>query len=494
MTSASTSVPRMNDTASTSHHLQEHHIPSSSDNLNRSSEYHADSPDSSHSPHSPSHYPNEITSPSSSISVTNDTAINAVINNANIQFKNYTVRNPPGNQQMHNSNNLNTNSNNPPSSDSTDKNAVSSPANFKNNSHYPTPNNTPTPQLTNNISHNLSSETLNNNIKEENITPATTNRSNSNSNRSRSTSLTKSIKNDKFPVGIARDANGYPILSREFVVRRISEGETGRLKEELKCEACGKGYKHITSLAKHLWEHTAEWQTTKKLLISKHQQAQLLEAASILCSIGEKSAEESPQQSNSISMTTPVPPVVPEIKVNSSSTTHPKLYPISHNNVPMVRRKSKSENGKASKFGGKRRSKSFVLSSVPPSSAIAMSTTNSNGAIMNNIQYQNNNHRRVLSGTDTTLPDLDTNMTGATNNPTLPGLAYGSSSISVVSSVRRGSESISPPIGLRRSSMHISSSMSTSASRRGSILGNLIKEEKPGAENSLVIYDSEDED
>lgn len=77
-------------------------------------------------------------------------------------------------------------------------------------------------------------------------------------------------------------STSVPTLSREFVVRRISEGETGRLKEELRCEACGKGYKHISSLAKHLWEHTPEWNVTKKLLISKHQQVQLLEAASIL--------------------------------------------------------------------------------------------------------------------------------------------------------------------------------------------------------------------
>lgn len=70
-------------------------------------------------------------------------------------------------------------------------------------------------------------------------------------------------------------------------MRRISEGESGRLKEELKCEACGKGYKHISSLAKHLWEHTPEWNVTKKLLISKHQQVQLLEAASILVSMNE---------------------------------------------------------------------------------------------------------------------------------------------------------------------------------------------------------------
>ncbi|GMM38037.1 hypothetical protein DASC09_053620 [Saccharomycopsis crataegensis] len=82
-------------------------------------------------------------------------------------------------------------------------------------------------------------------------------------------------------------SDSIPLLTREFVVRRISEGETGRVKQELKCEACGKGYKHISSLAKHLWEHTAEWNYTKKLLISKHQQVQLLEAASILVSMNE---------------------------------------------------------------------------------------------------------------------------------------------------------------------------------------------------------------
>lgn len=82
-------------------------------------------------------------------------------------------------------------------------------------------------------------------------------------------------------------SSSVPSLSRDFVARRISEGETGRLKEELKCEACGKGYKHISSLAKHLWEHTPEWNVTKKLLISKHQQVQLLEAASILVGMNE---------------------------------------------------------------------------------------------------------------------------------------------------------------------------------------------------------------
>ncbi|KAF2712884.1 hypothetical protein K504DRAFT_343644, partial [Pleomassaria siparia CBS 279.74] len=65
---------------------------------------------------------------------------------------------------------------------------------------------------------------------------------------------------------------------------RLSKGGDGKRTSgsELRCEKCGKGYKHSSCLTKHLWEHTPEWQYTSKLLISKHQQVQLLEAASVL--------------------------------------------------------------------------------------------------------------------------------------------------------------------------------------------------------------------
>ncbi|KAI5465553.1 hypothetical protein BGZ63DRAFT_373926 [Mariannaea sp. PMI_226] len=70
--------------------------------------------------------------------------------------------------------------------------------------------------------------------------------------------------------------------------RRASDGQS-LVKEgkksnrvEVRCDKCGKGYKHSSCLTKHLWEHTPEWSLTSKLLISKHQQVQLLEAASVL--------------------------------------------------------------------------------------------------------------------------------------------------------------------------------------------------------------------
>ncbi|KAG0676193.1 hypothetical protein C6P42_001349, partial [Pichia californica] len=66
--------------------------------------YHSpDSPNSPNSPGSPSNYSNCILSPPNSLSVNNSGTHNlnqTIINNSNIQFKNYTVRNPPGPQQQ----------------------------------------------------------------------------------------------------------------------------------------------------------------------------------------------------------------------------------------------------------------------------------------------------------------------------------------------------------------------------------------------------------
>lgn len=48
------------------------------------------------------------------------------------------------------------------------------------------------------------------------------------------------------------------------------------------CEKCSKVYRHSTCLTKHRWEHTSHWKEASKLLLSKHQQVQLLEGAAIL--------------------------------------------------------------------------------------------------------------------------------------------------------------------------------------------------------------------
>lgn len=83
-------------------------------------------------------------------------------------------------------------------------------------------------------------------------------------------------------------------------IRRASDGQPltkeGRKSNrvELRCAKCGKGYKHSSCLTKHLWEHTPEWSYTSKLLISKHQQVQLLEAASVLVAMNTKDSTTPP--------------------------------------------------------------------------------------------------------------------------------------------------------------------------------------------------------
>lgn len=62
----------------------------------------------------------------------------------------------------------------------------------------------------------------------------------------------------------------------------LAKGEGKRFPPELRCDTCGKGYKHSSCLTKHMWEHDPAWAFTSKLLISKHQQVQLLQAASVL--------------------------------------------------------------------------------------------------------------------------------------------------------------------------------------------------------------------
>ncbi|KAI9721862.1 MAG: hypothetical protein M1828_004957 [Chrysothrix sp. TS-e1954] len=84
-------------------------------------------------------------------------------------------------------------------------------------------------------------------------------------------------------LGAERAGSSKPRVRRASEGSRLSRGERRRSTVgELRCDKCGKSYKHGSCLTKHLWEHTPEWNLTSKLLISKHQQVQLLEAASVL--------------------------------------------------------------------------------------------------------------------------------------------------------------------------------------------------------------------
>jgi hypothetical protein len=63
-----------------------------------------------------------------------------------------------------------------------------------------------------------------------------------------------------------------------YTSRGLSESFSG----QYRCNDCGKSYKHPNCLQKHRWEHSEEWEITKNLPLTKHQQVQMLEAAAIL--------------------------------------------------------------------------------------------------------------------------------------------------------------------------------------------------------------------
>ncbi|KAJ5468157.1 hypothetical protein N7475_005909 [Penicillium sp. IBT 31633x] len=113
--------------------------------------------------------------------------------------------------------------------------------------------------------------------------------------------------------------------------RRASEGaqlkaEGKRASAAIRCDRCGKGYKHGSCLSKHMWEHDPAWAVTSKLLISKHQQVQLLEAASVLVTMNhDDPPDESAELESELSSGSP--DALSEMRdgISSAETTPPPI-------------------------------------------------------------------------------------------------------------------------------------------------------------------------
>ncbi|KAG2026844.1 hypothetical protein GB937_001634 [Aspergillus fischeri] len=113
--------------------------------------------------------------------------------------------------------------------------------------------------------------------------------------------------------------------------RRASEGshlvkgEGKRALAELRCDRCGKGYKHGSCLSKHMWEHDPAWAITSKLLISKHQQVQLLEAASVLVNMNQNGPSEGAEAESDQSSASPDTSSELRDGISSAETTPPPM-------------------------------------------------------------------------------------------------------------------------------------------------------------------------
>ncbi|KAL7409155.1 hypothetical protein BDY24DRAFT_419125 [Mrakia frigida] len=82
------------------------------------------------------------------------------------------------------------------------------------------------------------------------------------------------------------------ILEDEMKDLKNSKGGKRRSASVFRCESCSKIYRHPSCLVKHRWQHSPHWQESSKLLLSKHQQVQVLEAATILVHLAPNSLPE----------------------------------------------------------------------------------------------------------------------------------------------------------------------------------------------------------
>ncbi|KAJ3177334.1 hypothetical protein HDU87_004586 [Geranomyces variabilis] len=84
-------------------------------------------------------------------------------------------------------------------------------------------------------------------------------------------------------------------------------GSTNGGKTVYECPTCHKSYKHANCLHKHKWEHTEYWAFAAQFSMSKHQQVQLLEAASILVTLGQNKKNVDGMTTTATLMPAPAP-------------------------------------------------------------------------------------------------------------------------------------------------------------------------------------------
>jgi hypothetical protein len=119
--------------------------------------------------------------------------------------------------------------------------------------------------------------------------------------------------------------------------------------------------------AKFRWEHTPEWALTSKLLISKHQQVQLLEAASILVSMfpEDQVEEDSIQDGSDLSSASPAASAFSD----TASTTNTTPPPQTEQTDIFVTSGRRGSRNSALGFGNKQTSMSQAIAASAPSAS-----------------------------------------------------------------------------------------------------------------------------
>ncbi len=134
---------------------------------------------------------------------------------------------------------------------------------------------------------------------------------------------------------------------------------------------------HMSKLIDHIsrWEHTPEWNVTSKLLISKHQQVQLLEAASVLVGMNQDSStspesvktNDSDQSSDSPAASGTSEPLDDEYS-SSAETTPPPTSERAYSSHAIITGRFKRDSSSSSAFSRSYQSApSSSLPGAPPS-------------------------------------------------------------------------------------------------------------------------------
>lgn len=151
---------------------------------------------------------------------------------------------------------------------------------------------------------------------------------------------------------------------------------------------------HLAYRVPHRWEHTPEWSYTSKLLISKHQQVQLLEAASVLVGMNQDPsdiAESSRMQDSDHSSVSPAASTAFDLHdefLSSAETTPPPngehIYAQDSFNTTTEKRNSAS----SSVF-----SRSYQSASSVPAGSVPL-----NGSSFGGFHNSSNQRRPSTSG------------------------------------------------------------------------------------------------
>lgn len=137
----------------------------------------------------------------------------------------------------------------------------------------------------------------------------------------------------------------------------------------------------MSKLIDHIsrWEHTPEWSVTSKLLISKHQQVQLLEAASVLVGMNQDSSaspesvktNDSDQSSDSPAASGTSEPLDDEYS-SSAETTPPPTSEQAYSSHAFITGRSKRDSSSSSAFS---RSYQSAPSSSLPGAPLSVATS-----------------------------------------------------------------------------------------------------------------------